>query len=131
MEWVKRATEITRKWAKEANVRMWVREHGKKKWEWAGHVQRRGEATWLKKVVEWRDSQWGAVQPQGGSAYTRGGMRTYVRASRRRWLRWEDPFRKYAEAKHIGTWQLLAHDSEEGRKRWRREAESFAAWVDK
>ena len=130
VEWVKRATKITRRWAKEAGVRSWVKEHGKKKWEWAGHVQRRSEAQWVKKVTQWRDSQWGAAQPQGGNAYARGGMRTHVRPGRRRWLRWEDPMRKYAALRHIGEWQDLCANSDEGRERWRTLGAKFAIWND-
>ena len=130
VEWVRRATNIARRWAKVSNVRMWVREHGRKKWEWAGHAMRRGEETWLNKVTVWRDSLWNAAQPKGGSAYTRGGMATYVRPQRRRWLRFEDPLRNYALQQGLGPWQELAEDSVEGRVKCRAEGGKYAAWDD-
>ncbi len=89
---------------------------------------RRGEETWVKKVTVLRDSQWSAAQPRGGNAYARGGMRTYVRPGRRRWLRWEDPLKKYAEERHTSAWQELAENSEAGRERWRKEGNNFKDW---
>ena len=52
----------------------------------------------------------------------------YVRPGRRRWLRWEDPLRKYAEERHTSAWQELAENSEAGRERWRKEGNNFKDW---
>ena len=128
VSWIRRATAAAVNWREKVGVRKWCEAHAKAKWEWAGHVMRRGGLTWVDKTTRWRDSEWGAAQPKGGNAYGRSGMRTFVRPKCRRWLRWEDSLRKFAKEKRLGTWQELTADSEEGRARWKGLKENYVCW---
>ena len=129
VSWIRRATKIAKTWGTKSGVRRWTEAHAKAKWEWAGHATRRGEDTWVARTTRWRDSQWQLVQPRGGNAYRRDGMRTHVRPQRRRWLRWEDSLRKYAERHEHVAWQELTNDSSEGRERWKAACEKYVRYT--
>ena len=72
VSWIRRATNVARSWGEKVGVRKWCEAHAKAKWEWAGHVMRRGGETWVDKTTRWRDSEWGAAQPKGGNALRLG-----------------------------------------------------------
>ncbi len=118
-EWIQRVTAKARSRALEAGVRDWVHAHAQKKWHWPGHASRRSFSTWVRKVTCWRDSDW-------TKAMTDCSWRPR-RPSRRRWMKWEDPIRRYAAETGVPTWSNVTND----RTAWKSMAEGFAAWFSK
>ena len=96
-------------------VRDWL--HATRKWHWAGHAARRETSPWLWRVTFWRDSDWykdavdlGTFRPQ--------------RPSRRRWMKWEDPLRRFMASSGGVSWSSAASD----RDAWSALAEEFVSW---
>ena len=53
--WMQRATHRALDLAAEVGIRSWADAHFALKWSWAGQVACSFEASWIKKVTEWRD----------------------------------------------------------------------------
>lgn len=117
LPWIQRVTNKSRQIAVEAGVRDWVETHALRKWCWAGHVARRCASTWLWRVTFWRDSDWNR------SAIEDGGVRL-LRSSRRRWMKWEDPLRRFVTWCGDSSWSAIALD----RSTWESKAECFVQW---
>ena len=81
VRWVQRTTRKARIMSDKAGVQGWVKQQAVRKWNWAGHVARRPENTWVKRVTSWRNSFWEDLVASGG-----GGWRPR-RARLGRWLR--------------------------------------------
>ena len=120
-EWVQRGTHKAKEVAAQAGVRDWVVAHATRKWSWAGHVMRRSEANWINSVTVWRDSVWNQV------AMEMGGQR-FVRPSRRRWMKWEDPLRRFAQEELHYSWTQA---SAQRTDTWNEKAAAFATWFSK
>jgi hypothetical protein len=78
VDWVKRTTGEAELLYKESGGMDWVREQQRRKWQWAGHIARRSDGRWTRKVLDW--------EPDG------------VRRKGRPCTRWEDILRKFFEA---------------------------------
>lgn len=117
LDWMQRSTHASLKRADTANVRRWCEFHFQRKWLWGGHVARRGWDTWLYQVSSWRDSAWQMLAMQAG------GHRE-LRPSSRRWMKWEDPLRRFCAAEGRTCWTTLANHKEE----WVSLASDFCAW---
>ena len=76
--------------ARKAGVVDWVEEQRRRKWRWAGHVARREDGRWSRRLLDW--------EPLGG---------------RRSWgrpvIRWEDTLCQFAKTKGE-TWTTAAKD---------------------
>ena len=118
IDWIQRATHKALNWSARAGVREWVSLHFERKWHWAGHVARRGQDTWLHRVTTWRDAAWQSVVSEMGSSRE-------LRPSRRRWMKWEAPLRRFCAANGLGQWTELA----ENREQWAEYAGQFCAWI--
>ena len=82
---------------------------------------RRSAANRINSVTVWRDSDWNQV------AMEMGGQRI-VRPSRRRWMKWEDPLRRFAQEELHYSWtQASAHRTDT----WNEKAAAFATWFSK
>ena len=117
LDWMKRATHKVLDWAGHAGVRHWGDFHNQRKWLWAGHVARRGCDTWLYRVTSWRDSAWQRLAMEVGGARD-------LRPSRRRWMKWEDPLRRFCNAHGLPDWMELAKD----REQWSKLEAVFCEW---
>ena len=117
IEWIQRATHKALNWSNRAGVREWVGLHFERKWLWAGHVARRGQDTWLHRVTTWRDSAWQSLASEMGSFRER-------RPSRRRWMKWEDPLRRFCSEQGLPQWTDLATN----REQWAAYAVEFRTW---
>ena len=119
VDWVKRSTRRALALAREAGIRLWKDAYLKSKWCWAGHVMRMSPDRIARRGVEWRDSRWQAVENA-----LPAGMRVR-RPGRKRWFRWEDELRSYAEHNGLDCWQALAQN----RKIWMEHCEHFLKYV--
>ena len=117
LDWMKRATHKVLDCAQRAGVRHWGDFHYQRKWLWAGHVARRGCDTWLYRVTTWRDSAWQSL------ALEVGGARE-LRPSTRRWMKWEDPLRRFCKAHGFPQWMVLTED----REQWSKLGQVFCEW---
>ena len=115
--WIQRVTHKARQLALDAGVRDWARAHAIRKWSWAGHAARRSADSWLWRVTFWRDSEWNEVALEMGSHRP-------LRPSRRRWMKWEEPLRRFMAAGPGGSWSTAAQD----RETWEALTEEFASW---
>ena len=117
VQWIQRATHKALDWSVRAGVQVWASWHFERKWSWAGHVARRGLDTWLSRVTTWRESAWQSLANDMGTARD-------MRPSRRRWMKWEDPLRRFCTARGIQQWTELAAN----REQWGEYADHFRAW---
>ena len=117
LEWIVRATHKAEALAKTAGVRDWVQAHSRAKWLWGGHVARRPADSWVWRVSTWRDSEWQALALESGFARP-------LRPLRRRWMKWEDAFRRFFTEMDLGTWTTAASD----RESWAERADVFVEW---
>ena len=117
--WIQRATHKARQLALDAGVRDWVRAHAIRKWSWAGHAARRSVDSWLWRVTFWRDSEWNEAALEMGSHRP-------LRPSRRRWMKWEEPLRRFMAVGPGGSWSTAALD----RETWEARTEEFASWFE-
>jgi hypothetical protein len=102
-EWIKRATNIAAGAAKNAGVVDRVEEQRRRKWQWAGHISRRDDGRWTKRLVDWEPF---------------GGRRSWGRPI----LRWEDTLCQFMKSKGE-SWQHAAKD----RIKWSSREEEFVA----
>ena len=116
LEWFRRSTHSAARAASTYGVRNWTTAHRRCKWLWAGHVARRPASTWVWRVTTWRDSSW--QQAVSDSS------RRPLRPSRRRWMKWEDSLRRFAQYEGIGSWTVVCGD----RARWTELAANFVQW---
>ena len=90
VDWIIRVTKVARVAMEKAKVADWVREQKLRKWRWAGHVARRRDGRWTRRMLDW--------DPKGGS-----------RRVGRPLARWEDSLVEFA--KTTGEdWRKLAED---------------------
>ena len=115
--WMQRATHKSRQLALDAGVRDWVRAHAIRKWSWAGHAARRSVDSWLWRVTFWRDSEW-------NEAVLEMGSHRPLRPSSRRWMKWEDPLRRFMAEQLCTSWMTSAQNKSD----WSAQAEDFANW---
>ena len=52
-EWITRVTHTAELAAAKAGVRDWVVDQRRRKWQWAGHIARRSDGRWGRKVLDW------------------------------------------------------------------------------
>ena len=114
LTWITRTTRKAETLADAAGVRDWNEAHFRAKWQWGGHVARRSTDSWLWRVSTWRDSEWQTLALEAGIARP-------LRPSRRRWMKWEDAFRRFCAANHLGPWAGAASN----REAWSAQVESF------
>ena len=117
IDWIQRATHKALHWSARAGVREWGHFDFERKWIWAGHVARSSAQTWLYKVTSWRDSAWQRLSDDIG-------MQRVTRPSTGRWMKWEDPIRRYCSAQGLKAWEELAAD----REQWTEHTERFRRW---
>ena len=118
LEWIQRTTRKANGLATKAGDAKWSAAHRKSKWLWAGHVARREGETWLYSTSSWRDSQWQDVVNEMGHLRP-------LRPSKRRWIKWEDPIRRFCSSGGIRHWMNHAAN----RAQWASHAEVFAQFV--
>ena len=116
LPWFRRATHAAVRAASLHKVRDWVSAHGRCKWLWAGHVARRPASTWVWRVTTWRDYSWQQVVNDSSCRP--------LRPSRRRWMKWEDSLRRFAQHMGIGSWNVVCGD----RERWTELTANFVQW---
>ena len=102
-EWIKRATNLAAEAAKKAGVVDWVEEQRRRKWRWAGHVARREDGRWSRRLLDWEPPM---------------GRRSWGRPA----LRWSDSLTQFAKTKDE-TWKRTARD----RMKWSSWEDKFAA----
>ena len=102
-EWIQRVTTLAVDAARKAGVVDWVEEQRRREWRWAGHVSRRDDGRWSRRLLDW--------EPLGG---------------RRSWgrplIRWEDALCHFARTKGE-TWNKVGRDKLE----WASWEDEFAA----
>ena len=90
VEWMVRTARLADGALQHAKVPDWVEEQMRRKWRWAGHVARRDDGRWSRRLMDW--------------VPTKGGRRIGRPA-----VRWEDDLNKVGRA--IGAdWRMLAQD---------------------
>ena len=119
VDWIKRSTRKAVSAAKEHGVRLWKESHLKNKWNWAGHVLRMDTIRIARRAVEWRDSQWQAVE------YLMPDQLRIRRPGRTRWFRWEDDLHRYAKHCGLVSWQTEALD----REAWQAHCDGFVSFI--
>jgi len=97
VDWMRRTTGEAEAAMKAVGVTDWVAEQRRRKWRWAGHVLRRTDGRWTRKVLDWR--------PDG------------VRRQGRPVTRWTDSLANYLGQCMVGfddvaSWEVLAADKE-------------------
>jgi hypothetical protein len=102
-EWIKRATNLAEAAAKKAGLVDWVEEQRRRKWRWAGHVARRDDGRWSRRLLRW--------EPHGG-------RRSWGRPA----LRWEDTICQFMRNKGE-AWLEAAQD----RFKWSSWEDEFAS----
>ena len=103
LDFIRRTTHSAVEAAEAAKVKDWILLQRERKWRWAGHVARRTDGRWTKKLLEWK--------PEGR------------RSPGRPQTRWEHTLTKFVSrrlafiesgwkdlAAHRGSWELLAED---------------------
>ena len=91
VEWIQKSTHTALREAKHSGIRLWVEEHHRAKWHWAGHVLRMDEHWLAKRATAWRDSQRWALESTTFTPSLR-----IRRPLRKRWFRWEDDLKRFA-----------------------------------
>ena len=120
LDWIRRTTRPALQLAREVSVKEWFHMHAVSKLRWAGHVARSTATTWLWRVSTWRDAEWTNLTNEFSSNRP-------LRPSRRWWMKFEDPMRRYCAEKSEHKWKDLAAD----RARWSAEVEAYAKWFFK
>jgi hypothetical protein len=108
VDWIQRATGIAENLANKCRVSDWVRIQRIRKWRWAGHLMRREDGRWSKKVLDW--------------------IPTGIRKRGHPKKRWEDAVNDFMKTQvdcKAGDWKLLAYNREE----WRSLEELFADYA--
>lgn len=91
VQWMVRTSRLADEAMKRARIDDWYLEQKRRKWRWAGHVARRENERWAKRMLNW--------EPRGG----RRGVGRPV-------LRWEDPLVASARQQGATPWQEIAQD---------------------
>jgi hypothetical protein len=104
IEWIVRVTDIAENEARKAKITDWVQEQRKRKWRWAGHVMRRTDGRWSRKVLEWI--------PEAGRRRVGHPVK-----------RWEDCIQAYLREAGFESWAEKAAD----RDAWEKMRHGFAA----
>ena len=114
LSWIQRSTHHALAAAKRVGLTEWGHTHYERKWNWAGHIARRDAHSWLHKVTFWRDSAWQLAALELPNRF--------LRPERRRWMKFEDPLRRYCTVLALGPWSLIAPD----RPVWSTHAKPFS-----
>ena len=96
VSWIIRATCVAEGAAEKAGVSDWVATQRRRKWMLAGHLARRHDGRWSKKLIEW--------EPTRGTR-RRGHPK----------LRWDDAIKMFLQTRMDvdgGAWLALAQDCE-------------------
>ena len=115
IDWIVRSTHKAREIAVSAGATLWAQAHFWKKWRWAGHVARMTWDQWVPKVTRWRDAASGRL-----------GI-DLKRPTCRRWMKFEDPLRRWGALHGVEDWQAFAKDRED----WKDAAADFVRWACK
>jgi len=105
VEWIQRATGIAEATARSCRVSNWVESQRLKMWQWAGHVARRDDGRWSKKVLLWEPTD--GQRPRGHPP--------------RRWADRLDQYVNEQMGLHKGEWMMLPDD----RKGWSSWSDGF------
>ena len=105
VEWIQRARGIAEATARSCRVSNWVESQRLKMWQWAGHVARRDDGRWSKKVLLWEPTD--GQRPRGHPP--------------RRWADRLDQYVNEQMGLHKGEWMMLPDD----RKGWSSWADGF------
>ena len=116
LDWIQRATHRVVKLAEDAGVRTWSAWRFERKYLWAGHVARRGDETWVKKVLTWRDSYWTSVVADVSGRP--------MRPARRRWMKFESSLVKFWKERGGRHWMQEAQE----RENWDVQMAFFVQW---
>ena len=108
VEFIQRTTRIAESQLQKANVRDWVEEQRRRKWEWAGHTARRSDGRWATRILEWKPTT---------------GTRRVGRPTKR-WTDDLDDFLRSMWGVGGGEWILLAQDRDE----WIKMKEDYVQW---
>ena len=95
VDWIKRVTHEADAAMRKAEVPDWIEEVRRRAWKWAGHVARRTDGRWTRKVLGWK--------PEG------------VRRPWRPMRRWTDGIdelvrQELGDDYGPGSWQIFAQD---------------------
>ena len=104
VKWIVRVTDIAENEARKAKITDWAQEQRKRKWRWAGHVMRRVDGRWSRKVLE--------RMPEAG-----------CRKVGRPVKRWADSILEYLREGGCESWAEQAAD----RDTWEKMCPGFAA----
>jgi hypothetical protein len=107
VQWIRRVTHDALESMKKVGINDWVSEQRRRVWRWAGHVARRTDGHWTRKVMMW----------------TPDGQRSRGHPKQR----WEDILMEYAERQFgHNRWYEVARS----RELWHRWEEAFATERD-
>ena len=118
VDWIRRATAKAVRFSTGAGVREWVLYHYQRRWDWLGHVSRRPPSALTWRTQSWRDNAWCRMVEDMG-------LQRPLRPSRRRWMKLEDPIRRFCIEQGIVTWEEVASD----RDAWSEMKQTFAYWA--
>lgn len=118
VQYIKRATDKARTFAKDAGVKDWAHEHYRRKWRWAGVVANMSKREWVYIITEWRDAAWQDIVSELG-------LLRPMRPSRRRWMKFENILRTYTKAAGLNHWREEAANTQQ----WYECTDRFVAWA--
>jgi len=118
IDWIRRATAKAVRFSTDAGVRDWLLYHYQRRWDWLGHVSRRPPSALTWRTQSWRDHAWCIMVEDMG-------LHRPLRPSRRRWMKLEDPIRRFCAEQGINTWEEAAAD----RDAWSEMKQMFASWA--
>ena len=102
VDWIIRTMQVAIAAMQKAKVVDWVHEARRRKWMWAGHVARRTDGRWTRRMMDWR--------PAGFRAVCRPGSR------------WEDSLVQFTADVGAENWREVAKD----RRAWEELGEKYA-----
>ena len=102
IDWIKRSTRSAKNVARKTGIRLWADDHLRCKWRWAGHIIRMEPRRLARRATIWRDSVWWEID-----VAINGPSFCHRRKGRRRWFRWEDELRRYAQHRGREDWQTM------------------------
>ena len=114
VDWNIRATHRAWYFMTAAGAKTCIDSHFQRKWRWAGHIARMHESESVSRTTFWRDRAWEALVPG-----------VWLRPSRRRWMKFDDVLRRFAEHNGWRDWSSAAGD----RQAWRELEAPFSEWA--
>ena len=89
MDWITRVTRAVDGAVIQGRVYDWVREQGKRKWKWAGHVARRTDGRWNTMMLSWQPYGWWREQGRPSTRWQDG----FQKFGKTNGFRWEEAAR--------------------------------------